>query len=220
MVPTTPLTGLSPAQADPDLYPPLYTSMLGTAPATPAPIQREPQTLKIVTAVVLGAFVILCVVGSVLTNKRRNTPPPTPKISAQDRATGFVNELMALYTNPAFFNANTVGDIARPVAQKYIHPEGFEEFLEGMEEEMSSSPMYGQTADQVSLIKQIYVADPRYTVVSQTASDIVLDVAGGDTWIILRDGQSVSTPMRDSFRRFYLQNVDGVWYIKKIDFNQ
>jgi hypothetical protein len=222
MVPTAPLTGLGPAPAVPDLaapgYAPGWSGAPGYTPGYPAPAQRQSQTLKIVTGVLLGLFIILCLVGSALTNKRRNMPPPTPKISAQDRATGFINSILGHYNNPLFFNADTVADLVRPTARQYLRPEGVEEFLRGMEEEMRANPVSSSLVSRLGEIKQTYAANPRYTVIEETPAAITLDVTGGDIWMVMQNGQSVSQPMRDSFRRVYLENIDGVWYIRRIIF--
>jgi hypothetical protein len=215
MVPTAPLAGFGPTPAVPDLVAPAYTP----TPGYPAPVQRQSQTLKIVTAALVGMLVIVCVVGAALTSKRRNTPPPTPKISAQDRATGFINSIMAHYNNPLFFNADTMGDLVRPTARQYLRPEGVEEFVRGMEDEMRTNPVSPSLVSRVREIKQAYAANPRYTVIEETPSAITLDVTGGEIWVVMHDGRSISQPLRGSYQRIYLENIDGVWYIRKIIFS-
>jgi hypothetical protein len=204
----------SPAPAVPGLYAPQYAEM-----ASPYPAARPKPNQRPLVLVTIGLFVFAFTLFSLrmVRNANKAAPPPTPKISAQDRTVGMMNELLVHYNNPAFYQRGQIKNLARPVIQKYILPSRVEQVLNSLEEDLLSNPDTEMLALQASMLKQSYIANPQFRVIAQTEYRITLDVSGGEQWLILRDGRTLSRPLRQVFGRIELENIDGVWYIDDID---
>jgi hypothetical protein len=217
--PAAPVGGMRPSF---DLPAPQYEpATAGVVPSTyPAASPRRSQ--RPLVLVTIGLFVFAFTLFSLRMVRNANTasPPPTPKISAQDRTVGFINSFLGYYSNPLFYNADTVDDLIRPTAEQYLVPDYAEAFLSRFEANLRRNPVDPALVGRVREIKQAYFADPRFTVVEQTPSAITLEVVGGEMWVVMHDGQAVNQPMFYGFRRVELENIAGVWYIRHIDIDE
>jgi hypothetical protein len=227
--PSAPIGGMPPAAApgfgQPPAIPDQYAPQSGTYGYPPAQVWQpgvaEPRRgmsplLRSVIVGVVATIVILCGVGALVTYQRR-IAPPTPKISAQDRATGFMNELFSHMTDPRVLDPATAPEVLRPTIDKYVLSEYRDDEIETWNDEVASNPEFDGIEEVLPFIKQIYVADMRYSVREQTATRTTLDIIGGDLWFVGIDGQAESEPITTIYQRIYLVNDNGVWYIRGAD---
>lgn len=207
-----------PAPAVPDLTAPAYGGAVAYVPPEPIPGQGRVPTIVIVLGVMAAVILGVCLFGSLLFQGLDIGPPPKPTISAQDRTIGFMNEFLAHHNNPAFFQRGQMKALARPVVEKYIVSAHRERLLSTLENQILGQGNTEVLALQASMLKQSYVANPQFRVVTETDDSINIEVTGGDQWFIFRDGQEFSRPLRQIMRRVHLENDNGVWYIDNIEF--
>jgi hypothetical protein len=148
---------------------------------------------------------------------KRKYNPPAPKISAEDRATGFLNSMFVYFANPQAFEIATAREIVRPTIDQYVLPERRERELDAWERRVLRDPEFTEYHDLAPFIKQVYITNPRYRVKKQTSYTITLEIVDGEMWTIGRNGETSSQPVTEIFQYIYLQNYDGVWYVTNME---
>jgi hypothetical protein len=128
-----------------------------------------------------------------------------------------MNELFSHMTDPRAFDEATASEVLRPTVDKYVLSSYRDEELESWNDEIANNPDFDGFEEVLPFIKQIYVADMRYAVKTQTATRTTLEITGGDLWFVAIDGQAESQPVTSIYQRIYLVNDNGVWYIEGVE---
>ncbi|GAA5527353.1 hypothetical protein [Herpetosiphon gulosus] len=176
--------------------------------------------LKWLVFAVFGLMVV-CFGISVLSDLGKE-PPPTPKVSAQDRTTAMLNDIVKMSTNPQSYGVDGAKLTAEPLVKTYFaakyrrNPRIYAEDMIGGLKEGAGDDI--QTI--LPLIAQAYVTPIQYSVISEVKDQkIRLKIISGDMVIVVKNNQFVTNPLNEMYDIVTLINEDGIWYVDDIQYN-
>ncbi|WP_110517110.1 tetratricopeptide repeat protein [Herpetosiphon llansteffanensis] len=176
------------------------------------------KVLKWLVFATLG-LVALCIGFSYLTNAVK-TPPPTPKVSAQDRATAMIDAMVKMVANPQTYTANGAQITGKPLVEKY-----FSKPYRARSEQSATEMIMGLNAATdnslgtiAPLIAQAYVTPIEYEVISEDKDKkIKLRIISGEMVIITKDNRIARSPLTSMYASITLVNEDGIWYAHDVE---
>lgn len=146
-------------------------------------------------------------------------PPPTPKVSAQDRTTAMLDEMVKMVANPKTYSANGAQITGEPLVEKYFSrpyriraEESANEMIQGLNEATDNS--LGTIAP---MIAKAYVTPIEYEVISEVKDqEIKLRIISGEMVIITTNNRIARSPLHTMYNTIVLINEDGIWYVDDI----
>ncbi|XSG77771.1 hypothetical protein ACP8Y2_12290 [Herpetosiphon llansteffanensis] len=176
------------------------------------------KVLKWLVFATLG-FVALCIGFGYLSNAVK-TPPPTPKVSAQDRATAMIDAMVKMVANPQTYTANGAQITGKPLVEKY-----FSKPYRARSEQSATEMIMGLNAATdnslgtiAPLIAQAYVTPIEYEVISEDKDKkIKLRIISGEMVIITKDNRIARSPLTSMYASITLVNEDGIWYAHDVE---
>lgn len=176
---------------------------------------------KVLKWLVFGVIglVVICVGIGMLSLLGREVPP-TPKVSAQDRTTAMLNDIVKMSTNPQSYGVDGAKLTAEPLVKTYFaakyrrNPRIYAEDMIGGLKEGAGDDI--QTI--LPLIAQAYVTPIQYSVISEVKDQkIKLKIISGDMVIVIKNNQFVTHPLNEMYSIVTLINEDGIWYVDDIE---
>lgn len=175
--------------------------------------------LKSLVFTVIGLFMFCFVVNAFVDLSKE--PPPTPKVSAQDRTTAMLDDLSRLVVNPDLYNDKTAKQLSQSFVEKYYMN------ANSKETEIFITEIYNEWLNQgakkedlaISVLpglKHSYVTPVTYKVLNQSNQRITLKLLSGDIVYTFHNNRFITVPLNESYDRFTLVNLDGVWYISDV----
>lgn len=176
------------------------------------------KVLKWLVFATLG-LVALCIGLSYLSNAAK-TPPPTPKVSAQDRTTAMLDDLFKMLVNPQTYTANGPQITGKPLIERYFsrqyrnNSEAYaDQLMEGFNSEFS-----GDMAAFAPMISKAYVTPIEYEVISEDKDrKITLKIISGEMVLITKANRIARSPLIKLYESITLVNEDGIWYVHDIE---
>ncbi|ABX05262.1 MAG TPA: hypothetical protein DEF47_15145 [Herpetosiphon sp.] len=173
--------------------------------------------LKWLVFATLGLIVVCAGIGLMVNFGKE--PPPTPKVSAQDRTTAMLGDTMKIIVNPDFYDKSKQKAIVEPYLNNY--------FIEAARTntgrlDQTVLDSFDNGVDQQAFlaalpyIKDAYVTPTQYTVESQTNEMITLKLISGDLVFTFHNGKFLQVPLKDTYDTFTWVNDDGRWYLAGI----
>ncbi|MCA0351350.1 MAG: hypothetical protein LCH85_05080 [Chloroflexi bacterium] len=170
--------------------------------------------LKWLVFATLGLIVVCAGIGLMVNFGKE--PPPTPKVSAQDRTTAMLGDTMKIIVNPDFYDKSKQKAIVEPYLNNY--------FIEAARTntgrlDQTVLDSFDNGVDQQAFlaalpyIKDAYVTPTQYTVESQTNEMITLKLISGDLVFTFHNGKFLQVPLKDTYDTFTWVNDDGRWYL-------
>ncbi|MFD3163626.1 tetratricopeptide repeat protein [Herpetosiphon sp. NSE202] len=176
------------------------------------------KVLKWLVFATLG-LVALCIGFAYLSNAVK-TPPPTPKVSAQDRTTAMIDAMIKMVANPQTYTANGAQITGKPLVEKYFSKpyrvrseQSATEMIMGLNAATDNS--LGSIAP---LIAKAYVTPIEYEVISEDKDkQIKLRIISGEMVIITKDNRIARSPLTSMYESITLVNEDGIWYAHDVE---
>ena len=170
--------------------------------------------LKSLVFTVIGLFMFCFAVNAFFDLTKE--PPPTPKVSAQDRTTAFINETINFLINPDFYNRSKQKPLVEPFLNNYfVEEERLNDgrMGHGLLNKYNNSDGSNDLLEALPFIKETYVTPIQYQVVSQTNEKVTLKLLSGDAVIVYHNGKFRTSALTKSFDTFTWVNRDGIWYL-------